>query len=285
MKSFIIDYIKTSNINDMTNTQALRSLTIMDYMQLFRLPDDMQGAGFTPRKLSYFADRNIFIARQNPEDTTKGIIGAIKGGHNNEGHNHNDVAQFTVYSNGKPLIVDTGAGTYTRKTFSTDRYSIWWIGGMGHNAPQINGNYQLAGIEYHAKVKDFNPDIDSPSITFDITKIYDAGAGIKEAVRKFTVDRKNGRVLVDDSVSMQDCPNTKVELKLFTPQKVASFSENTVKWQDSELILKNIRCTSVTEVDLEGDAKLINVWDKLYCITLTADLKNSGTYNLEFIAK
>lgn len=282
MKSFIIDYVKTSNINDMTNTQALRSLTIMDYLMLFRLPDDMQNANFTPRELNYFADRNIFIARQTPEDTAKGIIGAIKGGHNNEGHNHNDVAQFTVYVNGKPLIVDAGAGTYTRKTFSTDRYSIWWIGGMGHNAPQINGNYQMAGIEYHAKVKEFNPAPDAPSLTLDISKIYRPEAGVKEAVRKFTVDRKNGKVTVNDSLSMHNSSSNKIELKLFTPQKPVSFNDNSVKWNDAEMSLKNIKCVSVNEIDFENDAKLVSVWGKLYCINLTTEINN---YQIEITSK
>ena len=232
--------------------------------------------------MSYFADRQIFIARQNPENPEQGVIGCIKGGHNSEGHNHNDVAQFTVYVNGKPIIVDAGAGTYTRKTFSADRYSIWWIGGMGHNAPQINGHYQMAGIEYHAKVKEFNPAPDAPSLTLDISKIYTPEAGVKEAVRKFTVDRKNGKVTVNDSLSMLNSTSNKIELKLFTPQKPVSFNDNSVKWDDAEMSLKNIKCVSVNEIDLENDAKLVSVWGKLYCINLITEINN---YQIEITSK
>ena len=285
MKSFITDYIRTSDINGMTNSQAIRSLSIMDFLMLMRLPEETDKIQFNHRDLSYFADRNIFIARHNPAASQKGIIGCIKGGHNNEGHNHNDVTHFSVYVNGKPLIVDTGAGVYTRKTFSHERYTIWWIGGMGHNAPQINGHYQLAGEQYHAKVKEFNPDPAVPSITYDISKIYDKKAEVSNASRKFTVDRKKGAVYVADSITMKNNKNAKVEIKLFTPQKVVSFSKNQIKWQDAEMNLKNIICSNVSEVDLEGDSKFIGEWGKLYSITLTTELKNSGNYDIEIIAK
>ena len=282
MKSFVLNYIRKADIESMTNAQAVRSLSIMDYLMLFRLPAENNSLKFQTRALSYFADRQIFIARQNPENPAQGVIGCIKGGHNNEGHNHNDVAQFTVYVNGKPIIVDAGAGTYTRKTFSADRYSIWWIGGMGHNAPQINGHYQMAGIEYHAKVKEFNPAPDAPSLTLDISKIYTPEAGVKEAVRKFTVDRKNGKVTVNDSLSMHNSTSNKIELKLFTPQKPVSFNDNSVKWDDAEMSLKNIKCVSVNEIDLENDAKLVSVWGKLYCINLTTEINN---YQIEITSK
>ena len=285
MKSFVADYIRTANVSGMTNSQAVRSLSIMDLLLLMRIPADTDKMQFKHRALSYFADRNIFIARQNPDAPQNGIIGCIKGGHNNEGHNHNDVAHFSVYANGKPLIIDTGAGVYTRKTFSLERYSIWWIGGMGHNAPQVNGHYQLDGVEYHATVKEFIPDSVSPSITYDISKIYDKKAEVSKASRKFTVDRKKGAVYVADSISMKNGKNAKVEIKLFTPQKPVSFTDNSVKWQDAEMKLENIRCTNVSEVDFEGDSKFLDTWGKLYSITLVAELKNSGSYEIEINSK
>ena len=49
----------------------------------------------------------------------------MKGGHNDESHNHNDVGSFVVYHNGKPILVDPGVGEYTSKTFSKERYTIW----------------------------------------------------------------------------------------------------------------------------------------------------------------
>ena len=47
-----------------------------------------------------------------------GLYLAAKGGHNAESHNHNDVGNFIVYSDGRPLLIDVGVGTYTSKTFS-----------------------------------------------------------------------------------------------------------------------------------------------------------------------
>jgi len=42
---------------------------------------------------------------------------AAKGGHNGESHNHNEVRNFRVLADGEPLLIDTGGGTYTSKTF------------------------------------------------------------------------------------------------------------------------------------------------------------------------
>src|SRR5690606_39665769 len=50
---------------------------------------------------------------------------AAKGGYNNESHNHNDIGSFILYKEGKPLFIDAGVGTYTKKTFSNERYDIW----------------------------------------------------------------------------------------------------------------------------------------------------------------
>lgn len=44
---------------------------------------------------------------------------------NLERHNHNDIGQFIVYADGKPVIIDVGVETYTAKTFSERRYEIW----------------------------------------------------------------------------------------------------------------------------------------------------------------
>ena len=52
----------------------------------------------------------VMVAREST-DPTKGTILALKGGHNAESHNHNDVGNFIVYRNGKPVLIDVGVGT------------------------------------------------------------------------------------------------------------------------------------------------------------------------------
>lgn len=73
---------------------------------------------------------------------------AVKGGHNAESHNHNDIGEIVVALDGVPAIVDPGRATYTRKTFSDDRYQLWPMQSLWHNVPVIRGASQPPGREY-----------------------------------------------------------------------------------------------------------------------------------------
>lgn len=75
---------------------------------------------------------------------------AIKAGDNDDSHNHNDTGSITLYKNGQPILVDIGVETYSAKTFSNDRYSIWTMQSGYHNLPTINGSDELAGSSYCA---------------------------------------------------------------------------------------------------------------------------------------
>ena len=58
---------------------------------------------------------------------------AVKAGNNGDSHNHNDVGSVTLYKEGKPFLIDLGVETYTKKTFSKDRYEIWTMQSAYHN--------------------------------------------------------------------------------------------------------------------------------------------------------
>ncbi|MBQ9009411.1 MAG: heparinase II/III family protein [Clostridia bacterium] len=79
-----------------------------------------------------------------------GMTLAVKGGHNGESHNHNDVGSFILFDDGKPLIIDAGNMTYTARTFSEERYTLWNVRSLYHNVPIIGGCEQLAGRQYRA---------------------------------------------------------------------------------------------------------------------------------------
>ena len=85
------------------------------------------------------------------EGTTKGFFVAAKGGHNAESHNHNDVGNFIVYRDGRPILIDAGVETYSRKTFSSQRYEIWTMQSAYHNLPTIDGVMQSPGRQFAAR--------------------------------------------------------------------------------------------------------------------------------------
>lgn len=58
---------------------------------------------------------------------------AAKAGGNHDAHNHNDTGSITVYRDSRPYLIDLGVETYTAKTFSKDRYTIWTMRSLYHN--------------------------------------------------------------------------------------------------------------------------------------------------------
>jgi hypothetical protein len=74
---------------------------------------------------------------------------AIKGGNNNEPHNHNDIGSFILSYTGEIFLTDLGCGEYTKDYFKDDtRYKIFNNRSLSHNVPLINGEEQKAGEEY-----------------------------------------------------------------------------------------------------------------------------------------
>lgn len=74
---------------------------------------------------------------------------AIKGGNNNEPHNHNDIGSFILSYAGDIFLTDLGCGEYTKDYFKDDtRYKIFNNRSLSHNVPLINGEEQKAGEEY-----------------------------------------------------------------------------------------------------------------------------------------
>ena len=63
----------------------------------------------------------------------------LKAGNNADSHNHNDTGSVTLYKDGRPLLIDVGVETYSKKTFSPQRYEIWTMQSCWHNLPQFVG--------------------------------------------------------------------------------------------------------------------------------------------------
>ena len=69
---------------------------------------------------------------------------ACRGGTNGESHNHNDVGSFIFSSGDKQVLCDIGGRPYTRQYFENEyRYTFLETSSRGHNAPIINGKYQV----------------------------------------------------------------------------------------------------------------------------------------------
>jgi len=137
------------------------------------------------------------LARQH-EGSDEGLALAVKGGHNGEHHNHNDVGSFVVASDGVPAIVDAGRPTYTLQTFGPERYSIWTMRSGWHNAPVLAGAEQSAGAAFAARdVRPVTID-DGCGLSLDLVGAY-PDSGFLDWRRSAVLDRSAARVVIEDS--------------------------------------------------------------------------------------
>ena len=120
-----------------------------------------------------------------------GLTLVVKGGHNDEHHNHNDVGEVIVAGDGVPVLVDAGRPTYTADTFGPNRYGLWMMQSRWHNVPLIRGAAQAPGREHRASAVDVLPD----GLALDLHEAYEV-AGLRGWRR--TARLIDGEVLVRD---------------------------------------------------------------------------------------
>ena len=160
--------------------------SFMDYLAIY--PELKNTPAAQPLvKQAWLPDLQVLTTRTQG-GTVKGLFLAAKGGNNAESHNHNDVGNFLVYVNGKPAIVDVGVGTYTRQTFSKDRYKIFTMQSAWHNLPTINGVMQQAGHPFKAEDVQFASKGGRTTLSMDIAHAYPAAAGVTRWMRTLTFD-------------------------------------------------------------------------------------------------
>ena len=194
-----------------------------------------------------------------------GFFLAAKGGHNNESHNHNDIANFILYDEGKPVLIDAGVGDYTRQTFSGERYTIWTMQSGYHNLPDVGGVQQRNGEVYCADR--FVCEADSISIGFG--GAYPAEAGLVRADRDLCL-REEGLDVCDSFVFAGEVPSVTEHLMVSIPPVVVG---DTVTLDGRYAITCSGAAISIDEIDFTGNVKLTSCWrqNSLWRINLTPD--------------
>lgn len=171
--------------------------------ELFWVPADIRMKNISRRKTVWLPDLQLLVARETETDG-KGIVLTAIGGDNRMGHSHNDIGNFTVYSDSNPVIIDAGIEAYRAKTFSSERYELWFTRGKAHNAPVVNGNEQKHGEEFRAENVKFDEADGLAVLQMNMEKAYPSEAGIESLVRKFTMKRKEKCLIeIADSLKMR----------------------------------------------------------------------------------
>lgn len=253
------------------NDDSLKSFAAMQYLksgerERFLLDEYnffMRIIAFTKEKeiLSYKGkyedEKDVFFPSSALEISRKGdYIFSIKGGDNNDSHNHNDISSITIYKKDEPFLIDIGVEEYTKKTFSPERYEIWTMRSVYHNTLNFEDIEQKNGKDCYALLLKREEKADgSLFISFDM----------KNAFRDERVKKYIRRVLFSkEGLSVEE--ETDSENK-----KILSFMfKDEIKRDGNTIFIKDRGklelCCDIEEVKIESfpidDAKLNIAWGK-----------------------
>jgi hypothetical protein len=144
---------------------------------------------------------------------------ALKGGHNAEHHNHNDVGSFVVALGKATPLLDPGSEIYTARTFSSKRYESGVLNSFGHSVPRVAGQLQRTGRDAAAKVlkTDFTDQADT--LVIDIQSAYKVKP-LKKLQCTFIYSREGaGSLTVIDEVEFDSPHDFGTALITFSPWK------------------------------------------------------------------
>ena len=243
----------------------LGSPTSLTYRNIKSLVSDEieQMNDYTPPKSHFYDGLQVAVMRSEK------VYAAIKGGHNDESHNHNDIGNFVVYFGSKPWIIDAGVDTYTAATFDPElRYTHWFMQSGWHNVPQIGGHSQHQGREYKADAFTFDENAMTAKVSY--AGAYEEGTDVKTCTREFS--------LYENKITIHD--------------RIVCFEPNEVRWvflvPDEPKITENgfilyghkLVADCPVEVRIEptpalGSGLLGNAWQRehLYRVTITPEKK------------
>lgn len=207
---------------------------------------------------------------------------ASKGGFNDESHNHNDVGSFSVYYQQVPLFIDVGVGTYSAKTFSSERYTLWYMQSNYHNLPLVNGYPQQNGKMYKA----LNTAFDGRRKTFrmQLEQAYPKAAGIEHWKRSYKVAPQT--VVINDDFRIEDAqkPNH-INFMVWGEADVSKEGQVIVRKEHVQAILTydKKRFQVLTERVEIDDRRLSNVWgESVTRVTLVAkEVEKKGKYEFK----
>ena len=261
-----------------SENKQVSSNDVSDFLAISNLYQDLKS---TPAKAPYplyaaLPDLQVFNARQKAGDP-QGLFFAAKGGSNAESHNHNDIGNFIVYSNGKPVLIDVGVGVYTSKTFSSKRYELWNVQSQWHNCPTINGVQQHDGKQYVAANFRFNNTSNLATVSMDIANAYPAAAAVEKWNRTITLNRtKNEISLIDQTVLKEYKAPT--ELNFLTPLNV-EIKKGKLLFQTGLILhFDEHKFEAKSDEQQVDDVRLAAAWgSKIYRIRLITKLKEKSS--------
>ncbi|MCR5264832.1 MAG: heparinase II/III-family protein [Clostridiales bacterium] len=226
-----------------------------------------ENTGFTAENRIFYPDLGVMIVK----DEQSGMILAAKAGHNAESHNHNDVGNFVLFKNGRPVFIDPGVERYCKDTFSSKRYTLWTMRSLYHNLPSVNGMEQLPGRQYHGRIMS----CEDGAMTVDMKDAYPENSGLEAYER--VVSLREGIFTCEDHMVFKT--EGAVEFSLMCSGK-PEITGNAINVAGAEAVFDS-RLTPETD-DVKLEAKLSAEWsaEKLTRIRLRSGQFNEMTFRI-----
>jgi hypothetical protein len=191
---------------------------------------------------TWFDKAGILISRPGVESSSKLAV-AMKGGHNAEHHNHNDVGSYVIVLDNELLVADPGGEVYTSRTFSSKRYDSNLLNSWGHSVPVVAGQLQRTGKNSKGVVTEQTFTDTKDRVTFDVKSAY-RQKDLKSLTRTFEYSRQEkGGLSVTDHVSFAN-PQT-FETAMITFETIE-------KKTDSTFLIKGKKNALLLEIDTGG---------------------------------
>lgn len=155
---------------------------------------------------------------------------AVKGGNNQEEHNHNDVGSFVLALRGELILTDLGAGPYTAEYFKEKRYEYAHTRSYWHNVPLVEGREQMP-VHGDCKVIKVGTDTDNALITLEYSGVYN----IKELTtltRSLQNDLTSKKLTITDS--FLGCKPLRFEEGFVSTIKPEQQAEGSLYWRGEQ---------------------------------------------------
>ena len=250
-------------------------LDISRFLETLRYEKEFLGSDktYTPSPYTWYPETEFHYM-----SNADGVFVAARGGNNNESHNHNDIGSFNLYYDNLPVIIDVGVGTYTRQTFSSERYNIWTMQANYHNIPMANGYAEPFGGQFKATDCKSTP----TSFSVDLVNAYPEEACVQKWVRSYNLAGKVLKISDQFALNSAKAPN---QINFMTWGSVDASKPGIVnvevKGKKMQLKYDAKAFTAEVETMKLTDRKLSNVWgDEVYRISLKAKkVQNKGKYS------
>lgn len=212
------------------------SLNLRDFLWTIQAPH----FGLSDKDSRYFKDAQWLISK------TRDNALVVKGGHNAESHNHNDVGSFLYYSGQIPILCDLGAGIYDKDYFSEKRYEAFCTHAASHNLPILNGYFQKEGESSQASEISFNLLDNVDTLSMNLTSCYE-DPNLTGFYRCVSHRKLDACVVLKDCITFDE-PGSVVEN--FITELEVDFNDGYLFFKKEGKIYSRMKVPSDCEVDL-----------------------------------